>query len=89
MRQMSVRKHSHHGPGSASSPGAEGDNISVNSGFSTFTEDAGLQEAYIGFVRKLPDFLVMHYVQWGGSQLIIRLWGGGQSIIRLLHMLNY
>lgn len=51
MRQMSVRKLSCHGPGSASSPGAEGDNISVNSGFSTFNEDAGLQETYIGFVR--------------------------------------
>lgn len=53
MRQMSVRKLSRHGPGSASSPGAEGDNISVNSGFSTFNEDAGLQETYIGFVRAL------------------------------------
>ncbi len=51
MRQMSVRKLSRHGPSSASSPGAEGDNISVTSGFSTFNEDAGLQEAYIGFVR--------------------------------------
>ena len=51
MRQMSVRKLSRHGPSNASSPGAEGDNISVTSGFSTFNEDAGLQETYIGFVR--------------------------------------
>ena len=53
MRQLSVRKLSRHGPSTASSPGADGDNVSVASGFSTFNEDAGLQEAYIGFVRKL------------------------------------
>ena len=51
MRKLSVRKLNRHGPNGASSPAAEGDNVSLASGFSTFNEDAELQEAYIGFVR--------------------------------------
>ena len=60
MRNLSVRKASKGSGGSQTTPsapsptpGADGDNVSLVSGFSTF--DEGLQEAYIGFVSVPVD----------------------------------
>ena len=37
----------------------EGDNVSVTSGFSSLTEDATLQEAYMGAVSDGPTYVLI------------------------------